>query len=750
MSVIVDNMAAGAWTILPSILCVALTRGLADFPFRNTSLSWSARVDDLVSRLTIDEIQRQMARGGADTDGTPPIPRLGIKPYSWNTECLRGDVRAGNATGFPQALGLAASFSPSLIYQIAEATSVEVRAKYNYYKSQGLSQNHMGVSCFSPVINIVRDPRWGRNQETYGEDPYQSGVLATSFVRGLQGNDARYVRANAGCKHFAAYDGPDNIPSSRFQFDAMVSERDLRTTFLPAFRACVKAGTYSFMCSYNSLNGVPACASKQLLTDILRSEWGFTGYVVSDEGAVGNVKSGHHYANTSVDIVADCVNAGCNLELSAHENNLKYYYMAEAIQQGKLTEETVRESVKPLFYTRMRLGEFDPPEMNPYSKLDLSVIENEAHQILAIEAAMKTFVLLKNMDNILPLKRDTFDKIAVVGPMANDTTQLFGDYAPATPSIFIRTVLQGLGKLAKSVNYAAGCDDNFCKHYDDVSVKKAVAMTEVIFVCLGTGQLIESESNDRYDINLPGDQLQLLQDVAANRNGTPVVLLLFNAGALNMTWADQSADIAAIMECFFPAQATGEALRRVMINEGPGSNPAGRMPATWPASEDQIFNITDYSMEGKTYRYFKGDPLYPYGYGLSYTQFSYVFLENPITITAGQDLHGMATVFNTGNIDGDEVIQVYIQWMNATQPTPKLQLAWFDRVTIPANREMNVNFTVSAESMAVWVGNAGWTIEEGQMMLYVGGQQPNQKRQTSSNVFHANFKIVGSKFLGLY
>ncbi|XP_046577961.1 LOW QUALITY PROTEIN: probable beta-D-xylosidase 5 [Haliotis rubra] len=744
-------MAAGAWTVLPYILCVALNQGLADFPFRNTSLPWSERVDDLVSRLSIEEIQYQMARGGAVNDGTPPIPRLGIKPYSWNTECLRGDVKAGNATGFPQALGLAASFSPRLVFQMAEAAAVEVRAKYNNYSRHGVYGRHMGVSCFSPVINIVRDPRWGRIQETYGEDPFQSGVLAASFIQGLQGNDTRYVRANAGCKHFAAYDGPENIPIMRIEFDAKVSERDLRTTFLPAFRACVKAGTYSFMCSCNSLNGVPTCASKQLLNDILREEWGFTGYVVSDDTAIENVQRGHHYANNYVDVVADCVNAGCNLELSGEEQNLAYMSMIDAIHQGKLQRKKSGEMVKPLFFTRMRLGEFDPPEMNPYSKLDLSVIESQAHQMLAIEAAMKSFVLLKNEGNTLPLKKaGYFDKIAVVGPMANNSFLLFGDYAPDTFHTFVQTPLQGLAKLAQSVNYAAGCDDTFCKHYDAESIKKAVASTEVIFVCLGTGRAVESEGNDRYDINLPGYQLQLLQDVAANRNGTPVVLLLFNAGPLNLTWADQSSDIAAILECFFPAQATGEALRRVMINEGPGSNPAGRLPVTWPAFEDQIFNITEYSMEGKTYRYFKGDPLYPYGYGLSYTQFSYVYLENPTTITAGQDLHGMATVSNIGNIDGDEVIQVYIQWMKATQPTPQLQLAWFDRVTIHGNGNIKVNFTVSAESMAVWVDNKGWIVEKGQMVLYVGGQQPNQKRQTSSNVLRTSYKIVGSKFLGRY
>ncbi|XP_067673888.1 uncharacterized protein [Haliotis asinina] len=743
-------MAAGAVNVLLCTLCIALSQGLTDFPFRNTSLSWSDRVDDLVGRLSLEEIQYQMARGGAAKDGTPAIPRLGIKPYSWNTECLRGDAEAGNATGFPQALGLAASFSPLLVFQIAEATGVEVRAKFNNFSGDGVYGTHKGVSCFSPVINIVRDPRWGRIQETYGEDPFLTSILATSFIQGLQGNDTRYVRANAGCKHFTAYDGPEDIPISRLKFDAKVSERDLRTTFLPAFRACVNAGTYSIMCSYNSMNGVPTCASKQLLNDILREEWGFTGYVVSDENAIENVQRGHHYADNYVDVAADCVNAGCNLELAGPEDNLAYFSIVDAISQGKLTEGKVRDMVKPLFYTRMRLGEFDPPEMNPYSKLDLSVIESEAHQMLAIDAAMKTFVLLKNEGPVLPLKQDTFDRIAVVGPMANNSYLLFGNYAPNTVPKFVQTPLQGLHKLAQSVNYASGCNDTACKQYDAVSIKTAVAMTEVIFVCLGTGRTIESESRDRYNISLPGYQLQLLQDVAANRNGTPVILLLFNAGALNMTWADQSADIAAIMECFFPAQATGEALRRVMINEGPGSNPAGRLPATWPASEDQIFNITDYSMEGKTYRYFKGDPLYPYGYGLSYTQFSYVFLESPITITAGQDLHGMATVFNTGNIDGDEVIQVYIQWMNATQPTPKLQLAWFDRVTIPANREMNVNFTVSVQSMAIWVDSTGWAVEEGQMTLYVGGQQPNQKKQTRSNVLHTNFNIVGSKFLGRY
>ncbi|XP_046554126.1 probable beta-D-xylosidase 7, partial [Haliotis rubra] len=348
------------------VLVYVLTACHGDFPFRNTSLSWDERVEDLVGRLTVEEIMYQMTKGGTSPGNgpTPPIARLGIGPYSWNTECLRGDVEAGNATSFPQSLGLAAAWDPEVVFKVAEATSEEVRGKYNDFVKNKQYGTHKGISCFSPVINIMRDPRWGRNEETYGEDPYLTGQYAAHFVWGLQGDHPRYVRANAGCKHFDVYAGPEDIPVSRMSFNA-------------------------------------------------------NGYVVSDQGAIENIIGSHHYFNNTVDTVAACVNAGCNLELTSRADAVylsmnrevfvlqrgKCLFSVDAIKQGKLTEELVRERVKKLFYTRMRLGEFDPPSMNPYSTYDLSYVETKAHRDLAVWAATRTFVLLKNDGNFLPLKQ---------------------------------------------------------------------------------------------------------------------------------------------------------------------------------------------------------------------------------------------------------------------------------------------------------------------------------------------------------
>ncbi|XP_067675105.1 uncharacterized protein [Haliotis asinina] len=723
-----------------------------DYPFQDPSLSWETRVDDLVSRLTIEEIQEQMARGGAGSSGgpAPAIPRLGIGPYSWNTECLRGDVQAGNATSFPQAIGLAASFSRQLVYDIAEATSVEVRGKFRYYSVNKEYGDHRGLSCFSPVINIMRDPRWGRNQETYGEDPHLSGELAVSFVNGLQGTDRRYIRASAGCKHFAAYDGPENIPSSRMTFDAVVSERDLRTTFLPAFRACVKAGSLSIMCSYNSVNGIPACANEYILTEILRKQWNFTGYVVSDEGAIENVIWTHFYKHNHVDAVTACVKAGCNLELSANDKNNVYTAIVEAINQHKLDESLVRDRIKPLFYTRMRLGEFDPPTMNPYATIDMSSIQGAVHRQLSLDAAIKSFVLLKNTGGFLPFKTSGFDNIAVLGPMADNMKQLFGDYSATVMPQYVTTPLAGLKGLAVNIAYAPGCDDNKCSKYSSAEIRQAVSNAQVVFVCVGTGQVSESESNDRWDIQLPGHQPDLVKD-AVKYSDAPVVVLVFSAGPVNITWAVKANKVLAIMQCFFPAQETGQALIRVLTASGTNSVPAARLPYTWPRHSSEIGKMTDYSMYGKTYRYYNADPLFPFGYGLSYTTFNYTSLTYPAVIQAGQNLAGSVVVHNTGQYNADEVVQVYISWENATVVTPRLQLVDFHRVFIPSSKMVKVNFTVTAEAMAVWVDSAqGWVVEPGTMDLYVGGQQPNQTAIADSNVLHGTFQIKGSISLGIY
>ncbi|KAL8611353.1 hypothetical protein ACOMHN_014408 [Nucella lapillus] len=713
-----------------------------DYPFRNVSLPWATRVDNLVSLLTLAEVQLQMARGGhgRDVSPAPPIGRLGVGPYSWNTECLRGDVNAGPATSFPQALGLAATFSPDLVFRVARATGLEVHAKYNNYTRTGVYGDSRGLSCFAPVINIVRDPRWGRNQETYGEDPVLTSILATSFVRGLQGNHSRYVLTNAGCKHFDVYGGPENIPVSRVSFDAKVSEIDWHQTFLPAFKACVEAGTYSVMCSYNSINGVPACANRKLLTEILRDDWGFTGYVISDEKALERIVTAHNYSKDYVTAAADAVNAGVNLEISGNLVDNVMMNVVEAMKTGLLTETVIRERVKPLFYTRMRLGEFDPPSMNPYSQLDLSLIQSPAHQALSLEAAKKSFVLLKNQDGFLPIK-DNFNHVAVVGPMGSQPEWLYGDYSPTVNVTLTVTPVQGLRQLGKTLTSAQGCDDLPCHNYSSDDVRGAVKGADIVFVCLGTGNAVESENRDRPDLELPGQQLQLLKDAVTFSAGAPVVLLLFNAGPLNVTWADQHASVSAILECWFPAQSAGRAVIEVVTNQGPHSSPAARLPLTWPLTADQIPDMVNYSMSGRTYRYSEAPALYPFGYGLSYTTFHYSDLMTPKTLTPGHDLRLCLTVTNTGSVAADEVVQVYLQWPQTPGvATPRLQLLALRRVATQPGHGTKLRFTVPAKYLAVYT-DQGWTYLPGTMRVYAGGQQPKQ-RPVGSNVISADVTMT--------
>ncbi|XP_045198055.2 uncharacterized protein LOC123552449 [Mercenaria mercenaria] len=722
---------------------------LSDFPFRNISLPWNKRVDDLVSRLTLPDVMFQMAKGGTSTHGgpAPAIPRLGIGPFAWNTECLRGDSDAGEATGFPQAIGLAAAFNPQLMFNIAEATGIEVRAKHNDYVKKKQYGDHKGLACFSPVINIMRHPLWGRNQETYGEDPYLSGVYARYFVKGLQGNHIRYVRASAGCKHFDVHGGPENIPVSRFSFDAKVSARDWHLTFLPAFRQCVAAGTYSLMCSFNKINGIPACANKELLTNILRKKWGFSGYVISDEEAVENIVLFHHYANNSMEATIDVITAGLNLELTTNRKDPYFFAITKAVQQGKLSETLVRDRVKPLFYTRMRLGEFDPPEMNPYLQYNLSLVQSPAHRQLAVKAAMQTFVLLKNDQKLLPIKKH-FNKIAIIGPMADNLEQIYGDYAADVDPKYAKTPLQGLRGMADTVKYAAGCPDNRCTNYTAGDIKKAVNDVQFVVICVGTGQELEAEANDRKDMNLAGNQAQLIKDAVETATGSPILLLIFSAGPVNISFVDRDPRVEAIMQCFFPAQATGEALYNTITMATEDASPAGRLPYTWYETADQIPSMTDYTMTGKTYRYFNGSPLYPFGYGLSYTSFDYLNITLIQRIAAGDDQYIYGQLMNTGQFDAYEVIQVYMSWLSTNETMPNKQLAGFQKLYIQSGTSQEFQFVITSEQMAVWT-DAGFVVHPGKMAVYVGGQQPNQKKTVGSNVLKAHFEIVRQKHFGI-
>jgi beta-glucosidase len=577
-----------------------------------------------------------------------------------------------------------------------------------------------------------------------------TGVLAEAFVKGLQGNHPRYVRANAGCKHFAAYSGPENIPESRMSFNALVTERDFRMTYLPAFKRCVEAGTYSIMCSYHRINGVPACANHRLLTEILRNEWGFTGYVISDELAIENIKNRHNYTTSIEQTCEYCIKAGCNLEDGPPVIPPDFRGITSAVQMGLLNDSEVRESIKPLFYTRMRLGQFDPPELNPFATLDPNdYVQSPAHQALSLKVALKSFVLLKNTNNFLPLPEGTvFGKLAIVGPMADNIPGIFGNYAPDPDPRYVVTPLQGLSALGETVAFAEGCRNSNprCDEYNSTSVIEATTGADFVIICVGTGRSIEAEANDRADIDFPGEQLQLIQDAVQGAGAAPVLLLLFNAGPLDITWAKNSDRIGAIIECFFPGQTTGEALRRTILNEGDSANPAGRLPNTWPAFIGQYPPMIDYGMENRTYRYFSGDPLYPFGYGLSYSSFRYLSLVvRPTTITANDSIEVEVSVINDGPLVGEEVVQVYVAWNAPSLPTPKLQLVAFNRYELSVGQVQTAIFQVKAEQLAVWNDSPPeLVVLNGVYTVYAGGQQPNQLTSAPSNILTGNFAVAAA------
>lgn len=708
--------------------------GITDdtFPFRNVSLDWPVRVNDLVSRLTPDEMIDQMAYAGGWNQGvTPPIPRLGILPYSWGTECLRGDI-SENSTGFPQAISLASTWNKELVKAVANATAYEVHAHYNVYSREHMYGVHRGLSCFSPVINIMRHPLWGRNQETYGECPYLSGMFAIYFVHGLQGPpSARYLNTNAGCKHFDAHNGPENIPSSRFSFDVKLSEFDWRSTFLPAFHACVNAGTYGIMCSYNSINGVPACANTRLLTEILRNGMNFTGYVVSDDDALVSIYSAHHYVNSTEDAAIVAAKAGVNLELADSPGATMFELLHQAYQEGKIDNQTLIERVKPLMYTRMRLGEFDPPEMNAYNNISMDVIQSDPHRMLARQATLESFVLLKNQDNFLPIHTPSnYPKVLFLGPMSNNPVQQYGDYSPVLNPFYVTTPLSSLQDSFQTVAYKEAClDGTPCANYNQADIVNYLRnnVSDLIILSLGTGQDIEAEGNDRASMDLHGHQSQLLQDVLDNIDSqkTKVLLLIVSGSPVDIQIAEESNAIQAIVQLGFGAQELGEALKMAII--GDGVSKFGRLPYTWMKKlSDLPGDITDYDMtSGFTYRYFKAQPLYSFGYGLSYSTFAYSALRfNATSFNAGASLAISFQVENTGTRVSDEVVEIYLS-IHLTNPSlanvSRVQLVSFDRLSdINPSQTVAYQTVIKPEQMAVYIDGKGFIVEPATLEFKVG------------------------------
>ncbi len=700
-----------------------------NFPFRDTRLPLKARIEDLLSRMTIEEKVSRMVHD------SPAIERLGVPSYNWWNECLHGVARAGIATVFPQAMGLAATFNTGLVECVATAISDEARAKHHAHSAKGDRNIYTGLTFFTPNINIFRDPRWGRGQETYGECPYLTGQMGTAFVRGLQGKDPHYLKAAGAAKHYAVHSGPEGL---RHGFNATVSQKDLHETYLPAFRELVtEAKVESVMPAYNRTNGEVCCASQTLLGKILRGAWGFEGYVVSDCWAVQDINEGHNLTSTIEESSALAVNHGCDLNCGC-----AFLHLTRSVELGLITEETIDQAVRRLLRTQFRLGMFDPPEQVPFAAIPYEVVDCQEHRDLSLEAARQAIVLLKNEGNLLPLSSN-LKTIAVIGPNADDRLVLLGNYN-GTPSKSV-TPLQGIRERVSPVTrvyYAPGSElvgdgENILPDQPTPVRARTEALlmaerSDAVVLCLGLSNAMEGEQGsashaeldgDRASLSLPPVQQWLMEEVCAL--GKPVVLVVITGSAVDLSWAREH--IPAIMVQFYPGQEGGTALADVLFGD---TNPAGRLPVTFYQSADQLPPFEDYAMQGRTYRYFRGEPVFPFGFGLSYTHFAYNNLKATPTIVTGTPIEVSVEVKNTGERAGDEVSQLYLTHETPSVKTPIRQLVGITRIHLEPGEKRVVAFTLKPRQLALVDENGGFFQEAGRIRLETGGSQPDGLSQT--------------------
>lgn len=844
-----------------------------DFRFLDSGLPVNERVDILVSQMTVSEKINQMLFTA------PAIERLKIPAYNWWNECLHGVARAGYATVFPQSITIAGTWDTSLVYRVAGAISDEARAKHHEFVRRGKRGIYQGLTFWSPNINIFRDPRWGRGHETYGEDPYLTGQLGKEFVKGIQGNDPKYLKAVATAKHFAVHSGPEPL---RHKFNALISERDLRETYLPAFKTLVKdGGVYSVMGAYNQFRNKPCCANPFLEEQVLRNEWGFKGYIVSDCWAISDFFEYQGFSKDAAEASAAAVKAGTDLECGVAFRKLKDAYI-----NGLITEKEIDVSVKRLMTARMKLGMFDDDSKVAYAQIPFSANTSEANAKLALEAARKSIILLKNDNNLLPLPKSV-KKIAVIGPNADNWEALIGNYN-GIPKYSV-TMLKGIkDKIANGeVMFSEGCDlaegihnlrpvpaeyfmtekgekgvmgeyfsnagltgkplftrtDADINFYwesgspseglpdDDFSVRwtgylvppvsgtyylgswgmptleiwfegellikfnsehhafhhekpvkmeagkkykfvfeyknwhgdgdakflwampspdmktkalEIAARADVVVLGMGLSQRLEGEEmnikvdgfqgGDRTHLNLPATQLELMKEL--KKLGKPMILVLQNGSALSVNWENENID--AIISAGYTGQEGGNAIADVIFGD---YNPAGRLPVTWYKSVEQLPAFENYDMTGRTYRYFTGEPLYSFGYGLSYTSFGYSDLVLPEKIKAGEPVNISVKVKNTGNMAGDEVVQLYTRDEKASTPRPIVQLEGFQRIHLEKGESKTVGFTLKPEQLSIINKKDKRVIERGWFTLSVGGGQPGAKGSVSVS---KRFKVKGN------
>lgn len=693
------------------------------------------RVKDLVSRMSLAEKAAQMH------NTAPAIPRIGLPGYNYWNECLHGVARSGVATVFPQAIGMSAMWDTPLLHDIAGTIATEARAKHNEYASahNGDSAKYYGLTFWTPNMNIFRDPRWGRGQETYGEDPFLTARMAVAFITGLQGNDPKYIEAMACAKHFAVHSGPE---SSRHTYDAEVPERDFYETYLPHFEAAVREGKVgTVMGAYNSVYGEPATSSTLLLSDLLRKQWGFQGHVVSDCGAIYDIFANHKKVATAEEAAARAVKAGCDLCCGN-----EYSALPRAVRKGFITEAEMDVSLERVLTARFRLGLFDPVEQVAYARIPFSENDTAAHHTLALRASRESQVLLKN-NGVLPLNRAKIKRIAVIGENASSVETLLGNYN-GTPSHPV-TILDGIKSVAGpgvEVTYEPGCPlavkkDGSGKPSPEMlaaAVKSAAAADVVIYVG-GLNPQLEGEEmpvnyvgfggGDRTDIALPAVQVDLLK--ALHATGQPVVFVNCSGSAVAMVWAAEN--LPAILQSWYPGGEGGQAIAEALFGD---INPAGRLPVTFYRSTDDLPAFENYSMTNRTYRYFTGKPLFAFGHGLSYTKFAYSGAKLDHNKAGAKDSITLTVnVKNTGKRDGEEVVQVYFRHVKSAQPQAQLALCGFTRASIPAGTKMPVSFEIPVERFRSWdTATKSYVVEPGAYELLVGSASDKLPEKLSLTV----------------
>ena len=675
------------------------------------------KAEELVSRMTAEEKASQLRFDA------PAIERLGIPAYNWWNEALHGVARGGTATVFPQAIGMAAMFDDELLETIADAISTEARAKYNALSAEGDRDIYHGLTMWSPNVNLFRDPRWGRGHETYGEDPYLTARLGKAFVRGLQGT-GETLKTTACAKHFAVHSGPESL---RHEFNAAASEKDMEETYLPAFRALVtEAGVEAVMGAYNRTNGEPCCASPYLMKK-LRGEWGFAGHFVSDCWAIRDFHENHKITSQPAESAAMALKAGCDLNCGCTYQNL----MA-ALELGLIDEEDITRSAVRVLTARFLLGLLGDGG-SEYDGIPYSVVECEEHLALAHRAALESCVLLKN-DGLLPLDTATCGTIGVIGPNANSRSALIGNYH-GTASRYI-TVLEGIQDLTAGANrvlYSQGCDlfrenaEPLALANDRIAEAVAVAKaSDTVILVLGLDETLEGEegdtgnsyySGDKEDLRLPASQRLLLERVLAV--GKPTVVVLMAGSAIDLTEAERNAD--AILLSWYPGASGGKAVAELLFGK---ASPSGKLPVTFYRNEalGEMPDFTDYSMENRTYRYYRGEPLYPFGYGLSYSRCEVTGLR------ADRDT-AEVKVKNDGPFDTDEVVELYLKDEGSPFAPPNPALCGFRRIRLAAGEEADVTVAIDPAAFTVVDGQGKRIPGSGNWKLYAGFGAPDPRTE---------------------